>query len=105
MIVYIAGPMTGLPDFNYPAFNAAEEALTRAGFETLNPTLGESAPSETRPWDWYMRRALGQVLEADGIVLLKGWDGSRGATLEHHVGTALGLPTGSLFEWLSGGVA
>ncbi|MCH9834905.1 DUF4406 domain-containing protein, partial [bacterium] len=23
--------MTGLPDLNYPAFNAAEEALTAAG--------------------------------------------------------------------------
>ena len=29
--------MTGLPDLNYPAFNAAEEALTAAGHAVLNP--------------------------------------------------------------------
>ena len=43
MIVYIAGPMTGLPDLNYPAFNAAEEALTAAGHAVLNPARNGSS--------------------------------------------------------------
>lgn len=43
MIVYIAGPMTGLPDLNYPAFNAAEEALTAAGH--ASSTQPATAPS------------------------------------------------------------
>ncbi|MFF9565762.1 DUF4406 domain-containing protein [Leifsonia sp. NPDC014704] len=107
MKLYIAGPMTGYPDANYPAFNAAEEALRRAGFEVLNPTLGEIAPpaEDTKPWDWYMRRGLRQVLEADGVALLKGWRDSRGAALETHVARELGMPVGTLFDWLSGGVA
>lgn len=107
MKLYIAGPMTGLPEFNYPAFNAAEKALTLAGFEVLNPTLGEAAPpvGDARPWDWYMRRGLGQVLEADGVAVLKGWSNSKGANLETHVARELGMPVGTLFEWLTGGVA
>ena len=35
--------MTGLPDLNYPAFNAAEEALTAAGHAVLNPARNGGA--------------------------------------------------------------
>lgn len=30
--VYLAGPMTGLPDFNYPAFNAEEKRIRALGY-------------------------------------------------------------------------
>ena len=30
--IYIAGPMSGLPDFNYPSFDRAEQDLAAAGF-------------------------------------------------------------------------
>jgi hypothetical protein len=29
--IYIAGPMTGLPEFNYPAFNAEAQRLRGLG--------------------------------------------------------------------------
>ncbi|WP_259331943.1 DUF4406 domain-containing protein [Pseudomonas sp. GW101-3H06] len=35
--VYVAGPMTGLMDFNYPAFNAAADQLRALGYEVENP--------------------------------------------------------------------
>lgn len=35
--VYVAGPMTGLKDFNYPAFNAAADALRALGYQVENP--------------------------------------------------------------------
>ena len=31
--VYVAGPMTGLPDFNYPAFNAEAQRLRGLGYQ------------------------------------------------------------------------
>lgn len=37
MRVYIAGPMTGLPEYNFPAFHAAAKAWRDAGWEVLNP--------------------------------------------------------------------
>lgn len=37
--VYIAGPMTGLPEFNYPTFFAAEEYLRSHGAKVMNPAV------------------------------------------------------------------
>ncbi len=35
--VYIAGPMTGLPGWNYSAFNAAAKTLRDIGIKVENP--------------------------------------------------------------------
>ena len=101
--VYVAGPMTGIPEFNYPAFNSAALMLAGRGYEVLNPVTAESENDTGAPqtWEWYMRRALRMVSEADGIALLDGWEASRGATLEVHVGRALGLTVKSLAEWIA----
>lgn len=102
MKVYIAGPMSGLPEFNYPAFNTAEGQLLVAGFTPLNPARSEAHNTTGKPqsWDWYMRHALRMVTDADGIALLPGWENSRGATLENHVGSALGLDIRPINEWI-----
>ena len=93
MIVYIAGPMSGLPDFNYPAFNAAEETLRAAGHHPINPAR-HGDDHRAPDWDWtdYMRRTIRDVTQADAIHLLPGWEKSRGAQLEATIAKALGLP-------------
>lgn len=35
--VYISGPMSGMENLNFPAFNGAESVLKSAGYTTLNP--------------------------------------------------------------------
>lgn len=102
--VYIAGPMTGLPKWNFPAFFEAEEQLEALGYEPINPahtdgaTVQEaldSAGTVDRPnnlWSYYMKRDLPNVMEADMLCLLPGWETSKGASLEVHVAKALGLP-------------
>lgn len=104
-VVYIAGPMTGIPEFNYPAFNAAEGELIVKGHWALNPTHAEDfnpTPGKAQTWEWYMRHALKLVADAEGIALLPGWQESRGAQLEVQVGTALGLDIRPLSDWLTG---
>lgn len=103
MKVYIAGPMTGLPEFNYPAFNAAEGRLLVAGHYVLNPVRSEGHNTTGRPqtWDWYMRHALRMVTEADGVALLPGWSRSKGARLERQVADSLGLDVRMLDRWLT----
>lgn len=86
---YIAGPMSGLPDLNFPAFHAAAARLRRAGFDVVNPA--EVSPDTAMPWSDCMRRDIAELVKCDGIVLLPGWESSRGARLEHFIGTQLGL--------------
>ena len=103
MRLYIAGPMTGLPEFNYPAFRAAEAALRADGYEVLSPVEAERhnpTPGTPQTWAWYMRHCLRMVADADGIALLDGWWRSRGASLEVHVARALELPTEPVEHWL-----
>ena len=87
--IYIAGPMTGLPDFNYPAFHAAAQKLRSLGHEVLNPAENPVPPCGT--WAGYMRLALAQLVQCDCIVLLPGWSDSRGALIERKLAQALGM--------------
>lgn len=87
--VYIAGPMTGQPDFNYPAFNSAAAKLRALGLEVLNPA--ENPPPPCGTWTGYMRMALRQLVECDCIVLLPGWSDSKGALIERRLAQALGM--------------
>lgn len=99
MNVYIAGPMSGLPDFNYPAFFKAAEKLRAAGLEVENPAENPPPP-DGAGWLGYMRMSLVQISKVDGIALLPGWQGSRGAALEKRIGEDLGLDVRPLDEWL-----
>lgn len=100
MKIYIAGPMTGLPEFNYPAFHKAAEALAEQGHEPLNPA--DNHP-EASPATWldYMRMSLVQIAQADAIALLPGWQESRGAAVEYRLGHDLGLDVRPIEGWLS----
>lgn len=88
--IYVAGPMTGLPDFNHPAFNVTAMMLRAAGREVRCPTEIDGG-SQDKSWDFYMRAALRMLLDCEEVVLLRGWENSRGACLEHAVAQALGM--------------
>jgi hypothetical protein len=104
MKIYIAGPMSGVEDFNFPLFFETEKKLKELGYEVINPahndgkTLEEAVASAGTPerptnsWAYYMRRDLPSVLSVDALCVLPGWQGSKGASLEVQVAQALGLP-------------
>ena len=86
--VYVAGPMTGLPDFNYPAFNAEAQRLRGLGYQVENPA--ENPAQDT--WQAYMRQAVAQLVTCDLVALLPGWENSRGALIENGLAVSLGIP-------------
>lgn len=100
--IYLCGPMSGIKDFNYPAFNAAAARLREIGHFVLSPVDAESENvlGEHQTWEWYMRRSLRQISHADAIALLPGWGGSKGAVLEYQVGAGLKFEIRTLKEWL-----
>ena len=86
-VAYISGPMTGIPEFNYPAFFAAAEMLEDLGCLVLNPALNPYGLSDAA----YMDIDLAMVRHSTLIVLLHGYDGSLGAAAEIALATRLGI--------------
>jgi len=98
--IYVAGPMTGLPEFNYPAFREAAAALASLGFEVEDPsTNANPTPGDYHGW---LRAGLAQLIRCDAVALLAGWERSGGARLEVNVAATLGLRVAPLPEWLNG---
>lgn len=90
MTTYIAGPMTGIPEFNYPLFNEVAAELRANGVEVHNPAENDCG-SFGKPWEFYMRLALKQLLECDSVCLLPGWQNSRGARIEESLARELDM--------------
>lgn len=89
MKIYIAGPMTGIPEFNFPAFNAAAAELRDAGHDAVNPA--EIVPDTKVSWLDCMRADIKGLVDCDAIFLLPGYEKSKGASLELHIAMSLGL--------------
>lgn len=85
--IYIAGPMTGYPDYNRTAFFSKAKELMEEGHIVLNPALLPAGLCQSE----YMDICLAMVRSADAIYLLKGWDVSAGARAEHALAEKLGL--------------
>ena len=103
--IYIAGPMSGIPEFNFPAFDRAEYWLKKDGWIVFNPAKKESEEiisdeafeigdaemasedgldfRENYLWD------ISKVIESGAIYMLEGWEKSPGARGEHAVAVAL----------------
>ena len=88
--VYLAGPMTGLADFNFPAFHAAAAALRAAGWDVVNPAENFGGRTDL-PRETYLRADIVLLVECDAIAMLPGWRKSRGARLEYVIAHELGL--------------
>lgn len=111
MNIYIAGPMTGIHEFNFPAFHAGAAKLRSEGHSVFNPaerdiqrhngvdiSKGNSSGCQehaAKEHGFSLRDALADdtwyiCKEADAIAMLPGWENSKGARAEWTLSLALG---------------
>lgn len=69
MKIYIAGPMSGLIEFNRPAFMFTAAKLTARGHVALNPAVLPDGLTQAQ----YMDICLAMLRCAYAIYLLDGW--------------------------------
>lgn len=89
--LYLAGPMSGIPQHNYPLFNRVARMLREQGHEVFNPAENQDAGA-WRSRAYYMRLDIPALLACDAIVVLPDWEGSRGANLEVWIAVDLEMP-------------
>ena len=94
---YISGPMTGLPELNFPAFHRAAERWRDRGWAIVNPAEMECGRTDL-PREHYMRRDIRAIIamsededaERIAVLLLPGWRQSQGSKLEVSIAYACG---------------
>jgi len=89
MRVYISGKMTGVPDLNFPLFNAEAARLRALGYDVVNPV--ELCPDPAATWHDCLKADIKALLDCDSIVMLEGWENSQGAHLELHIAHRVGI--------------
>lgn len=101
--LYLAGPMTGIPEHNHPAFHQASTDLSNAGYlvlHTANPDNLEPEKLKSTTWQQWLKKAIARMMDADAIALLPGWQASKGARLEVMVGLEVGMRSAPVREWI-----
>lgn len=95
--LYLAGPMTGYPQNNYPEFHRVTTALRDTGYEVVNPA---EFGSDRGHYVDLLRDDLRGMLDCQGIAFHGEWWKSQGARNEINVGGLLRMPVRSWREWL-----
>lgn len=105
---YVAGPMRGYPEFNFPSFDSLALFMRRNGWTVFNPAEHDrDIYKDITEWAGYadgdisacprfslamaMRWDLARITESHAIVLLPGWEQSSGARTELVVAEACNL--------------
>jgi hypothetical protein len=94
---YLSGPMSGLPEYNYPHFHTVAAALRLLGHNVVNPA--ELNPTGGTREDC-LRADIRALCDCTGLILLTGWQHSIGAHIELNLAHRLGLSIQTLDDFL-----
>lgn len=108
MKIYLSGPMTGIENLNAEAFNEAEKKLKNEGHKVINPIqLATELDTEfyyesklIPSYKDYLLNDIHHISFCDKLVLLPGWEQSKGAKAEKAIAEAIGIEIEELKEEL-----
>lgn len=100
MKLYVAGPMSsiGPPTWNFPLFNRVAAELSDAGYAVINPA--DKGVIDGWTWSDYLREDIRALVDCQGVAVLDGYRESKGAMLEIHVATELGMEVRHWTLWI-----
>ena len=102
-VFYVAGPMRGYSEFNFPAFARVAALLRQQGHDVISPHehdlslgLDPNKPLDEQAFpittEDLLRWDLEQIIKVcTDLYMMAGWEQSEGATTEHTVARALRL--------------
>lgn len=88
-IIYIAGPMTGIENYNFPEFNKAAEKFIALGYIVENPA--DHGVVDGAEWQDYLSYDISRLGLCGVIYMLDGWKKSKGANLEFYIANTIGM--------------
>lgn len=97
--IYLSGPMTGYPEYNYPLFHQSAAIIRSYGYIVLNPAEFFEGRTDLSK-ETYMKEDIKAILDCEMVVTLPKWEESSGALLEVEVARACGIPVIDLQDFL-----
>lgn len=89
--LYVAGPMSGIPEYNFPQFHEITRLLRDQGYAVFNPAENNDGGA-VQSRAFYMRIDIPALMASQAVVVLPGWQESRGASLEVWTAIDLDMP-------------
>ena len=101
--VYLSGPMTGIEDYNIPAFASVHNRINALDPYSVYDPGQEALRHRSDNHDWWMAKSLHELTRPELrtsrlLVSLPGWEKSAGATIERAVAKACGIKCVDLEE-------
>ena len=91
--LYVSGPMSGRENYNQEAFEEAATVLKQLGYHPVTPfDLDTVEPVAYHEWIPNMKRDIKYLVTMDGVLVIDGWEDSKGATLEVAIANKLEIP-------------
>lgn len=90
--IYISGAISGVPHKNIDSFMKAHNYLTALNCNPVNPHFISEFIKDSSPWETYMKNDIKHLVASDGVVVLDGWESSRGVAVEIFIAQQMKIP-------------
>jgi len=90
IVIYLSGPMSGIPDFNVPEFTKYAKKYRDLGFTVISPAELDNGETN-HPYEFYLKRDIQKILDSNvtRMYMMPGWHKSKGANFEKHMAEIL----------------